>query len=43
MGAPFGIGGARAETGDELAAALERALAEAASGRSYIVNAVLPG
>ena len=42
MGAPFGIAGARAETADELAAALDRALSETAAGRSYIVNAVLP-
>ena len=42
MGAPFGIAGARAETGEELAAALERGLSETAAGRSYIVNAVLP-
>ena len=42
MGAPFGIEGARAETADELAAALDRALKETRAGRSYIVNAVLP-
>ena len=42
MGAPFGIEGARAETADELAAALDRALQETRAGRSYIVNAVLP-
>ncbi len=42
MGTPFGVGGARAETADELAAALERALRETRAGRSYIVNAVLP-
>ena len=42
MGAPFGIGGARAETADEPAAALEWGLSETAAGRSCIVNAVLP-
>ena len=42
MGAPFGIGGTRAETGDELAAALETALGETAEGRSHVINAILP-
>ena len=43
MGAPFGIGGTRAETDDEFAAALEMALGETAEGRSHVINAILPG
>ena len=43
MGAPFGIGGTRAETDDEFAAALETALGETAEGRSHVINAILPG